>query len=590
MYLKLDTRFNPFTYDEMMKPLLYYNQAYNEAEAAYSELSSQTESLKNMIGENSPKTLEKYLGYSNRLSEAVSDFSNGMTAKNRKELLNLKRNYAGTIVPIALALKRRQELADKQLEIASKDPTMLWEKQASNMSIDDIIDNPSINYGKSYSGSLITKAVSSAVSSLAKEAQESELGKIRLKRLLPFQYEYIENLGFSAEAIDEAIRGSENAPEILTNIVNSVIDSTGVGRIDAEGNAIGEGWGDANTRREALRYARLGLYDANGGQKSQILTDSYGMNSQLYKDRLTQKPNKDSDTEGDENLNRNSSYNRQVGVKVTDNIQKHRQNLQFLEDIVNNPNILSETDAVSTTTNVNVGPSPFASYYGTTPKISNYTKLSNLGKRYGVEVVKTDQNGKRYVEPSGFAKLQEAIKKDIKRSIVTSDVYISNHYNNPEATDALLNRVISGMGIGSLDDVWEYKGNGRRGDRLSKKDLENYKGYSYRTEFDKDNRPIIVFELTDNNGKHKEIEVGTKYLDDVTGTLTSNIENAQRDLSEGEGNRAQIYVGNIMDLLNNIVNGRAIGQSGTSSSITPITLPNEEDIEDFMDIYDEIAN
>lgn len=48
MYLQLDTRFNPFTYDEMVKPLLYYKGAYDTVEAAYSDLAAQTEAWRNI--------------------------------------------------------------------------------------------------------------------------------------------------------------------------------------------------------------------------------------------------------------------------------------------------------------------------------------------------------------------------------------------------------------------------------------------------------------------------------------------------------------------------------------------------------------
>ena len=59
MYLQLDTQFNPFTYDEMVKPLLYYKEAYDTAETAYSDLAAQTEAWKDIANrENNPKSIE----------------------------------------------------------------------------------------------------------------------------------------------------------------------------------------------------------------------------------------------------------------------------------------------------------------------------------------------------------------------------------------------------------------------------------------------------------------------------------------------------------------------------------------------------
>lgn len=104
MYLQLDTRFNPFTYDEMVKPLLYYKQAYDEAEAAYSDLVAQTEAWKDIANrEKSPEAFEMYQRYSGDLSRAVDDFSRGMNTRNKRALLGLKRRYAQDIAPIARA-------------------------------------------------------------------------------------------------------------------------------------------------------------------------------------------------------------------------------------------------------------------------------------------------------------------------------------------------------------------------------------------------------------------------------------------------------------------------------------------------------
>lgn len=275
MYLQLNTRFNPFTYDEMVKPLLYYKQAYDATEAAYSDLATRAEQWKAIAeSDDSPMVKAMYQNYSNDLSSIVSDFSRGMTASNRSALLDMRRRYSREIQPIEIAFKRRAQLDDEQRKAMASDPTMLYQRRANQMSLDDFIKNPSLDYGQSYSGAMLTKQVAQAASSMAKEARDSAEGRRKLRALLPYQYELIQQNGFSRDAVMKAIMNSSDADRILTGLVDNAIASSGV--LD---------WGDKETRDRAYDYARQGLWSAIGDTKSQIVTDSYNMQRQLAIDK-----------------------------------------------------------------------------------------------------------------------------------------------------------------------------------------------------------------------------------------------------------------------------------------------------------------
>lgn len=259
MYLQLDTKFNPFTYDEMMKPLLYYKQAYDEAEAAYSDLAAQTEAWKDIANrEKSPEAFEMYQRYSGDLEKAVNDFSQGMNSRNRGALLGLKRRYASDIQPIANAYKRKLELADEQRKAELSNPTMLWERKASDMSLDDFINDPSADYGRGISGAVLSAQVAAGASALAKELRNNPESMIEL--VGKDYYEYIKERGFSSEAILDAIKNNSNASPVLTQLVEDTINSSGI-----------KGWADANTLDQAYAYARQGLWNAVGQSDSQLV-------------------------------------------------------------------------------------------------------------------------------------------------------------------------------------------------------------------------------------------------------------------------------------------------------------------------------
>jgi hypothetical protein len=259
MYLQLDTRFNPFTYDEMVKPLLYYKQAYDEAEAAYSALSSDTDAWKNRVDKNnSPLAYEQFQRYSGDLSRTVDDFSRGMNAKNRRALLGLKRRYASEIKPIEDAYNRRTVLAEEQRKANLANPTMLWQRKASDMSLDDFIKNPDADYGRSTSGTALTAQVAAGAGALAKEFRDNPE---KMRKLVGGDYyEYVKQRGFSSEAVLAAIMNNPNASPILNQLVEGAIDSAGL-----------KEWADASTLSQAYNYARQGLWNAVGQEEAQLV-------------------------------------------------------------------------------------------------------------------------------------------------------------------------------------------------------------------------------------------------------------------------------------------------------------------------------
>lgn len=117
MYLKLNTKFNPFTYEELVRPLMEYGKAYKEVEDAYSTLSEQAAAFSNDVNKaTSPDAYRMYSKYTKALNAAMEDFSKGMTGANRAQLMQMKRDYANSIVPIARAseaLKEANAFRDK---------------------------------------------------------------------------------------------------------------------------------------------------------------------------------------------------------------------------------------------------------------------------------------------------------------------------------------------------------------------------------------------------------------------------------------------------------------------------------------------
>ena len=149
-----NTKFNPFSFEDMLKPLALYAQEYRAQEDAISTLATNASIWNGMANEQSdPYAYSLYKGYADDLASQAEILSKeGLSPTSRRAMLKLKERYNSEILPIEKASKRRDALAEEQRKLSITDPSMMWERNASEMSLDDFITNPNANYGRSYSG------------------------------------------------------------------------------------------------------------------------------------------------------------------------------------------------------------------------------------------------------------------------------------------------------------------------------------------------------------------------------------------------------------------------------------------------------
>lgn len=289
------TNFRPFSYQEMLAPVLMATQAHQAVEEAYSELDSQANAIGSLANEaNDPVTYQRYKAYESALrTQADALAKNGLTPGTRQSLLDLKGRYAKDIIPIQNAITRRRELADEQRKAES---TMLFQRDMNSMSyessLDRFLENPDYDYGKKYSGALLTQQVSQAAGNLAKELSNYGNGK----RLDAYTKTFLQQHGFTRDQVLDAINNPDRAKSqpVLNAIVEQVIGSSGI-----------TSWADKLTRDKAYDYARQGLWSAIG-QTNVSTYEDYG--ARLAAQETMQKRVKDYEIE-QENLNRLKMYN-----------------------------------------------------------------------------------------------------------------------------------------------------------------------------------------------------------------------------------------------------------------------------------------
>lgn len=279
--LVINSRFRPFEYQELLAPALMATQAHQAVEEAYADLSTKASIWDKMANKaTDPKAHDMYKKYADDLQSYSDQLAQyGLTPTSRQAMLNMRSRYAKEIVPIENAYKRKQAQMEEQRKALLQNPTLLLSRRAADTRLDDYLDNPDLDY-ESYSGALITQQVASGAANLAKEARDSEEGRRKLRQILPYQYEMVQQKGFSREAVMEAIMNSPNANKVLTGLVEDAIGTSGV-----------KNWKNTKALERAYDYARQGLYSAIGETNYQMLTDQAGLTGLQYdlQDRNNQK-------------------------------------------------------------------------------------------------------------------------------------------------------------------------------------------------------------------------------------------------------------------------------------------------------------
>lgn len=267
MPLVIDSKFRPFSFEELIRPLQMYKESYDKVEADYSNLAAQTEQWKDIANQTqSPEAYAMYSKYAKDLNNIVEDFSRGMTMQNRGQLGVIRRRYASEIIPIAKAATRKRELEDEQRKLMLQDPTRIWQRNASEMSIDELLKNPSATYGQSYSGQALMAQSSTIAQNLARGMLDYGLGK----PIDEYTNTFIQRYGLKPSDIQDYLAGKPTATSaMLQRIHDQVLHSSGINT-----------WNNKEATAKATEFINQGIWSAIGQASVQAM-ENYGTRKAL---------------------------------------------------------------------------------------------------------------------------------------------------------------------------------------------------------------------------------------------------------------------------------------------------------------------
>jgi hypothetical protein len=275
--------FEPFTYDELAKPIMQTVEAHNAAQEQYDTLTSETEALRQYLlrePENS-EARRMYDNYTAKL-QALQDnlWRNGYSVATRRDLSAARAGYASDVTRLGTAIKARQDRSNEYWKIKHEHPDMIMSSDPGLEKLDKYLADDTFgqNY-YSYSGEQFMNEVAADAKARANEfindpeilEKHPELaGYIPVLQKNGFTSKQVEAASYAVEmayagdkSYLEALAEGDPLSLILANILSSHIESTGAR------NKV-----DTNEFGRLLRYGKAGLSQAIGKSEVNYMKDN----------------------------------------------------------------------------------------------------------------------------------------------------------------------------------------------------------------------------------------------------------------------------------------------------------------------------
>lgn len=228
MNIRITSKFRPFSFDELLKPMAIYKEAYDKAEEDYNSLAVQTEQWRDIANQTkSPEAYAMFNKYATDLQAATENFSKGMTLQNKGQLLAMKRRYASDILPIAKASEAMKEANEFRMKMG---PDAIFEVGEYN-SLDKFL------HGKTANNKYVSRdALTKRTAAMTEAAMASAMKDPEFQKTLGNQYWMLtQHTGGSYEDLKAAIANNAQAQNRFAEIKAQVMKDAGYDRYDTMG-------------------------------------------------------------------------------------------------------------------------------------------------------------------------------------------------------------------------------------------------------------------------------------------------------------------------------------------------------------------
>lgn len=207
-----NAKFNPFTFDEMAKPLLMYKEYYDKNEALATELAEKANEWEAKANaEQDGAAYEQVKKYADDLrGQAERLVKYGMSPGLRADLQTMKARYKGEVTPVEEAYNLRNKLAEEQRLASLKDPSLRFSKDYATASLADLLNNPTASYNQWSLNDTYNRSAAEMKALMAKSQQIP-----RLVRTAGGQQIWQYDSGYNQSDIIDAVRNTGNPTNVV---------------------------------------------------------------------------------------------------------------------------------------------------------------------------------------------------------------------------------------------------------------------------------------------------------------------------------------------------------------------------------------
>lgn len=175
MAISVDYKSTPLKYADLAAPFEQIKEVYDQTQEAYDKVDKTVSTLESQIREGDTRAMQQYKAYMARFDPAIESFSHGMNVVNMSALTGLRHDMYKEIQPIANAALRRATLEDEQRKALSANPELIYERRASDMSLDTFMDDPLADYGRTINGETVYNRAREAFDHISKAFGDAKI-------------------------------------------------------------------------------------------------------------------------------------------------------------------------------------------------------------------------------------------------------------------------------------------------------------------------------------------------------------------------------------------------------------------------------
>ena len=466
-YISINSKFTPFTYDELERPFKEYGEQYEKNSEAMATLGEQADIWKSLANQQTdPIAYGRYKAYADSLDTQVNSMAkNGLNAGTKQNIIDLRRRYSSEIRPIMKAYEDKQKEIERQSAMQDKDHSIMFSRNAQTTSLDDYLTGKITPYAQ-VSGTELAVKGSTLGQSISKRYFRTKEGRAFSNAY----FNYINSQGYDSKQAAEILAREKNPdgtpkyPEFEKGI-NDLLGSTDVQQLSA------------TDKQKALDNVMYGIntgitYD----QKNQLL-ENWPMKMAMEEAAAARKARA---AASPETLETGIDYSRKVGKTTVGSTAKYvprwTSEMNFLNTVMQDPRRMTN--------------------------IVNQNEYAVIAKEHGLTNSKYDQNA--------ASSLMGIINGKIKKSAVESFSYPINIVDSKYIKQAVIENSRSFSRRTNNTGIYELEDNKKSKSALDENTFTKYMYQNVNMEFDP--KMGVLLNSEDSSGKVHHMMVDPSLL------------------------------------------------------------------------------